>query len=101
MVRCFHATFRFAMDRFDVEAFDNRLITVDEFRHAASNPKNKLGLHLGQFIARDKVHIVVMTGSYCRGDAEAVLVPQDNANLDVVTYAYYEQLDCYKYLKQL
>jgi len=98
---CTHATFRFAVDRFGVEAFDNRLIAVDEFHHVSANPDNKLGLHLGQFIARNKVHIVAMTGSYFRGDAEAVLAPQDEASFDAVTYTYYEQLNGYEYLKQL
>lgn len=98
---CTHATFRFAVDRFGVEAFDNRLIAVDEFHHVSANPDNKLGAHLGQFIARDKVHIVAMTGSYFRGDAEDVLAPQDEANFDTVTYTYYEQLNGYEYLKSL
>jgi len=98
---CTHATFRFAVDRFGIEAFDNRLIAVDEFHHVSANPDNKLGLHLGQFIARDKVHIVAMTGSYFRGDAEAVLAPQDESKFDSVTYTYYEQLNGYEYLKQL
>ncbi|MHC5231261.1 DEAD/DEAH box helicase [Brucella sp. LJL56] len=98
---CTHATFRFAVDRFGVEAFDNRLIAVDEFHHVSANPDNKLGLHLGQFITRNKVHIVAMTGSYFRGDAEAVLAPQDEANFDTVTYTYYEQLNGYEYLKSL
>lgn len=98
---CTHATFRFAVDRFGVEAFDNRLIAVDEFHHVSANPDNKLGLHLGQFIARNRVHIVAMTGSYFRGDAEAVLAPQDEANFDTVTYTYYEQLNGYEYLKSL
>ena len=73
---CTHATFRFAVDEFGVEAFDDRLIAVDEFHHVSANPDNKLGPHLGQFIARDRVHIVAMTGSYFRGDAEAVLAPR-------------------------
>ena len=98
---CTHATFRFAVDKFGVEAFDNRLIAVDEFHHVSVNADNKLGQHLGQFIARDKVHIVAMTGSYFRGDAEAVLAPQDEAKFDTVTYTYYEQLNGYEYLKQL
>jgi superfamily II DNA or RNA helicase len=98
---CTHATFRFAVDRFGVEAFDDRLIAVDEFHHVSVNPDNRLGLHLGQFIARDRVHIVAMTGSYFRGDAEAVLAPQDEAKFDTVTYTYYEQLNGYEYLKQL
>ena len=98
---CTHATFRFAIDQFGVEAFDDRLIAVDEFHHVSSNPDNKLGLHLGQFIARDKVHVIAMTGSYFRGDAEAVLAPQDESKFDTVTYTYYEQLNGYEYLKQL
>ncbi len=98
---CTHATFRFAVDRFGVEAFDDRLIAVDEFHHVSANPDNKLGLHLGKFIERDRVHIVAMTGSYFRGDAEAVLAPQDEAKFDTVTYTYYEQLNGYEYLKQL
>jgi superfamily II DNA or RNA helicase len=98
---CTHATFRFAVEKFGVEAFDDRLLAVDEFHHASANPDNKLGTQLGQFLARDKVHIVAMTGSYFRGDAEAVLAPQDEAKFDTVTYTYYEQLNGYTYLKQL
>ena len=98
---CTHATFRFAIDKFGVEAFDNRLIAVDEFHHVSANPDNKLGAHLGQFIARDRVHIVAMTGSYFRGDAEAVLAPQDESKFDTVTYTYYEQLNGYEHLKSL
>ena len=98
---CTHATFRFAVDAYGVEAFDDRLIAVDEFHHVSANPDNKLGQHLGQFIARDKTHIVAMTGSYFRGDAEAVLAPQDESRVDTVTYTYYEQLNGYEYLKQL
>ena len=98
---CTHATFRFAVDRFGVEAFDDRLIAVDEFHHVSANPDNKLGSHLGAFIVRDRVHIVAMTGSYFRGDAEAVLAPQDEAKFESVTYTYYEQLNGYEYLKQL
>ncbi|MFD0673492.1 DEAD/DEAH box helicase [Cohnella sp. GCM10027633] len=98
---CTHATFRFAVDQFGIEAFDNRLLAVDEFHHVSANPDNKLGQHLGQFIARDRVHIVAMTGSYFRGDAESVLTPQDESKFDTVTYTYYEQLNGYEYLKQL
>jgi hypothetical protein len=98
---CTHATFRFAVDRFGVEVFDDCLIAVDEFHHVSANPDNKLGAHLGQFMARDKVHIIAMTGSYFRGDAEAVLSPQDESKFEAVTYTYYEQLNGYQYLKQL
>ncbi len=98
---CTHATLRFAVDRFGIELFDNCLIAVDEFHHVSANPDNKLGAHLGQLIERDKTHIVAMTGSYFRGDAEAVLSPQDEAKFDTVTYTYYEQLNGYEYLKRL
>ena len=98
---CTHATFRFAVDEYGVEAFDDRLIAVDEFHHVSANPDNKLGTHLGQFMARDRAHIVAMTGSYFRGDAEAVLAPQDEAKFDTVTYTYYEQLNGYEHLKRL
>ena len=40
-----------------------------------------------------------MTGSYFRGDAEAVLHPDDESKFDTVTYTYYEQLNGYQYLK--
>lgn len=98
---CTHATFRFAIDQLGVEAFDDRLIAIDEFHHVADNEDNKLGVHLKNLIARDKVHVVAMTGSYFRGDAEAVLSPGDEAKFDTVTYTYYEQLNGYEYLKQL
>lgn len=98
---CTHATFRFAVEQLGIEAFDNRLIAVDEFHHVSANPDNKLGAQLGELIDRDKVHVVAMTGSYFRGDAEAVLAPEDEAKFDTVTYTYYEQLNGYEYLKRL
>lgn len=98
---CTHATFRFAVDKFGIEKFDDRLVAVDEFHHVSADNDNKLGRHLGQLIARDKAHIVAMTGSYFRGDAEAVLAPHDEAKFDTVTYTYYEQLNGYEYLKRL
>ena len=98
---CTHATFRFAVEALGVEAFDNRLIAIDEFHHVSSNPDSKLGSQLSAFIARDKVHVVAMTGSYFRGDSEAVLAPQDEARFETVTYTYYEQLNGYQWLKSL
>lgn len=98
---CTHATFRFSVEAYGVEAFDDRLIAVDEFHHVSANPDNKLGLHLGEFLARGKTHIVAMTGSYFRGDAEAVLSPQDESKFESVTYTYYEQLNGYEHLKKL
>jgi len=101
MLVCTHATFRFAVEKFGVEAFDDRLIAVDEFHHVSANPDSRLGDHVRQFMARDKAHLVAMTGSYFRGDAEAVLHPDDESKFDTVTYTYYEQLNGYQYLKQL
>ena len=98
---CTHATFRFAVDRFGPDAFDGRLIAIDEFHHVSANPDNRLGEHVGQLMRRDRTHIVAMTGSYFRGDAEPVLMPQDEARFETVTYTYYEQLNGYEYLKRL
>lgn len=98
---CTHATFRFALDELGVDAFDNRLIAVDEFHHVSANPDNKLGEHVRQLVARDKAHLVAMTGSYFRGDAVAVLAPEDEAKFETITYTYYEQLNGYEHLKAL
>jgi superfamily II DNA or RNA helicase len=89
---CTHATFRFAVDKFGIEVLDDRLIAVDEFHHISANPDNKLGEHIRQLMTQDKTHIVAMTGSYFRGDAVAVLHPEDESRFETVTYTYYEQL---------
>ena len=98
---CTHATFRFAVDELGLEAFDQRLIAIDEFHHVSSNAGNVLGSQLGALIARDKVHLVAMTGSYFRGDSAAVLSPADEARFETVTYTYYQQLNGYRWLKSL
>ena len=98
---CTHATFRFAVEELGIDAFDNRLIAIDEFHHVSSNPDNVLGNLLGALIARDKIHMVAMTGSYFRGDSEAVLGPADEAKFETITYTYYEQLNGYNWLKSL
>ena len=98
---CTHATFRFAFDELGAEAFDGRLIAIDEFHHVSADAGNRLGAQLAQLIARDQVHIVAMTGSYFRGDAIPVLAPEDEAKFETVTYTYYEQLNGYEYLKVL
>lgn len=98
---CTHATFRFAVERFGIEAFDDRMIAIDEFHHVSANPENRLGSQLKELLLRGKVHVVAMTGSYFRGDSEAVLMPEDEAKFATVTYTYYEQLNGYEYLKSL
>jgi hypothetical protein len=79
---CTHATFRFAFDELGSEAFDNRLIAIDEFHHVSADAGNRPGAQLAQLIGRDKAHIVAMTGSYSRGDAIPVLAPEDEDRLE-------------------
>jgi hypothetical protein len=98
---CTHSTFRFAVERFGIEVFDGRLVAIDEFHHVSAEEDNVLGSQLKQLVGRDKVHIIAMTGSYFRGDANPVLMPEDEAKFDTVTYTYYEQLNGYEYLKTL
>ena len=98
---CTHATFRFAFEQFGVEAFDDRLIAVDEFHHVSVDESNVLGSQVSQLIARDKTHLVAMTGSYFRGDAAPVLAPEEENRFETVTYTYFEQLNGYEYLKTL
>ncbi len=98
---CTHATFRFAVDALGVEAFDDRLIAIDEFHHVSSSPDNRLGVQLAAFIERDKAHVVAMTGSYFRGDAAPVLTPEDEAKFETVSFTYFEQLNGYEHLKAL
>lgn len=98
---CTHATFRFAVDELGIEAFDGRLIAIDEFHHVSANANNRLGAQLVDFIERDKVHIVAMTGSFFRGDAVPVLAPEHEARFEPVTYTYFEQLASYQHLKAL
>ena len=98
---CTHATFRFAVEAFGIEAFDDRLVAIDEFHHVSADPNNKLGSQLTELIGRNKTHIVAMTGSYFRGDTVAVLTPIDEARFETVTYTYYEQLNGYQFLKSL
>ena len=98
---CTHATFRFAFEKFGVEAFDDRLIAVDEFHHVSVSEDNRLGEYVRQLIERDKTHLIAMTGSYFRGDAAAVLLPEDERRFVTVTYTYYEQLSGYQHLKKL
>ena len=98
---CTHATFRFAVEQLGVEAFDQRLIAIDEFHHVSASADNRLGSQLADFIRRDQAHIVAMTGSYFRGDAVPVLMPEDEVRFEPVTYTYYEQLNGYEHLKAL
>ena len=99
---CTHATFRFAVEQLGIEAFDERLIAIDEFHHvSADTDANVLGRQLSELIARNRVHMVAMTGSYFRGDAIPILLPEDEEKFETVTFTYYEQLNGYTWLKEL
>ncbi len=102
---CTHATFRFAYDKVvedqGIEAFDDCFIAVDEFHHVSASDHNRLGVILRALVAREKCHLMAMTGSYFRGDADPVLRPEDEAKFTTITYSYYEQLEGYEHLKAL
>ena len=98
---CTHATLRFAYKAFGPEAFDNRLVSIDEFHHASAEDDNLLGQLVHELIERDEAHLVAMTGSYFRGDDAAVLRPEDEERFTHVTFSYFEQLNGYEYLKTL
>ncbi len=96
-----HATLRFAFDALDESAFDDTLLTIDEFHHVSADLDNRLGVVLRQVMNKSSAHIVAMTGSYFRGDSVPVLLPEDEAKFSKVTYNYYEQLNGYEHLKTL
>ena len=99
---CTHATLRFAIDQFGIEAFDDRLVAIDEFHHVSADvDANVLGRQLHEIIERDRTHMVAMTGSYFRGDAVPILRPEDELRFETITFTYYEQLAGYKWLKRL
>jgi hypothetical protein len=99
---CTHATLRFAVAKIPDEKFNNVLLSIDEFHHvSADKGTSVLGQTLHGIMTNSSAHIVAMTGSYFRGDGVAVLMPEDEAKFDKVTYNYYQQLNGYTYLKSL
>jgi len=98
---CTHATLRNTYEYLDKSKFDNTLLAIDEFHHVSSSNDNKLGELLRFLMSNTTAHIVAMTGSYFRGDNEYVLLPEDEAKFEKVTYNYYDQLNGYEYLKSL
>jgi superfamily II DNA or RNA helicase len=98
---CTHATLRFAFDQLDEKRFDDTLLAIDEFHHVSADGENRLGELVRSIMNGSTVHMMAMTGSYFRGDSNAVLLPEDEAKFTKVTYNYYEQLNGYEYLKSL
>ena len=98
---CTHATLRFAYTAFGPEAFDNRLLAIDEFHHASAAEDNLLGRLVHELMERDEAHLIAMTGSYFRGDDAPVLRHEDEVRFTHVTFSYFEQLNGYEHLKTL
>jgi hypothetical protein len=98
---CAHATLRNGMKLVDDSVFNDCLLAIDEFHHASAGAENGLGDIVRRVMNNSTGHIVAMTGSYFRGDGVPVLRAQDEARFFPVTYSYYEQLNGYKYLKNL
>ncbi len=99
---CTHATLRFACETLDENIFNQSVIVIDEFHHvSADRETNKLGSLLHSIMNNSPAHVVAMTGSYFRGDAVPILLPEDESKFTKVTYSYYEQLNGYTHLKSL
>ncbi len=99
---CTHATLRFACEQIEDAKFNDTLIAIDEFHHVSADKESSiLGRVLHGIMTNSNAHIIAMTGSYFRGDGVAVLLPQDEAKFQKVTYNYYQQLNGYTYLKTL
>lgn len=99
---CTHATLRFACEQIEDTKFNDVLLAIDEFHHVSADKESSiLGRVLHGIMANSNAHIIAMTGSYFRGDGVAVLLPQDEAKFQKVTYNYYQQLNGYTYLKTL
>ena len=98
---CAHATLRNAMKELDDEEFNDTLLAIDEFHHTSADANSNLGDVVRRVMNNSTGHIVAMTGSYFRGDGIPVLRVEDEARFYPVTYNYYEQLNGYKFLKNL
>lgn len=98
---CTHSTFRFAVEKLGVDAFEDTLIGIDEFHHVSTEGENVLGDCLDRIMSATNAHVVAMTGSYFRGDNIAILSAENEAKFADVIYNYYEQLNGYHFLKSL
>ena len=98
---CAHATLRNGMKEISDEEFNDTLLAIDEFHHTSADANSNLGDVVRRVMNNSTGHIVAMTGSYFRGDGVPVLRVEDEARFFPVTYNYYQQLNGYKYLKNL
>ncbi len=99
---CTHATLRFAFEALSPDAFSGTVLAIDEFHHVSSDVgTSRLGSLLREVMQGSDVHVVAMTGSYFRGDAVPILLPEDEAKFTAVTFNYYDQLNGYEHLKSL
>ena len=98
---CAHATLRNATKELSDDTFDDVLLAIDEFHHTSADANSNLGDVVRRVMNNSTGHIVAMTGSYFRGDGIPVLRAEDEARFFPVTYNYYQQLNGYKYLKNL
>ena len=98
---CAHATLRNATKEMNDEEFNDTLLAIDEFHHTSADAQSNLGDVVRRVMNNSTGHIVAMTGSYFRGDGLPVLRQEDEARFFPITYNYYEQLNGYRYLKNL
>ena len=98
---CAHATLRNATKELSDDAFNDVLLAIDEFHHTSADANSNLGDVVRRVMNNSTGHIVAMTGSYFRGDGIPVLRAEDEAKFYPITYNYYQQLNGYKYLKNL
>jgi superfamily II DNA or RNA helicase len=98
---CAHATLRNATKELNDDTFNDTLLAIDEFHHTSADANSNLGDVVRRVMNNSTGHIVAMTGSYFRGDGIPVLRAEDEARFFPITYNYYQQLNGYKYLKNL
>lgn len=99
---CTHATLLNSLNGIDARKLDNVFFGIDEFHHGSADEDNRLGTLIRRLLNETSAHILAMTGSYFRGDAVPVMRPEDEAMFQpTINYNYYQQLNGYKWLKNL
>jgi len=101
IIICTHSALRSAYQKLEPAAFNDTVVAIDEFHHTSADGENRLGELIDGVMRGSNAHIIAMTGSYFRGDAVPILLPEDEEKFTQITYSYYEQLNGYQYLKSL